>query len=56
MAAAYLNSEGIVDLSLGFPPGSLVEGLAMVVSGALAGVAVLFVFRTLRGLVSRDQE
>lgn len=56
MAAAYLNSEGIVDLSLGFPPGSLVEGLAMVVSGALAGVAVLFVFRTLRGLVSRDRE
>ncbi len=56
MAAGYLNSEGIVDLSFGFPPGSLVEGLAMVVTGALAGVAVLFAFRTLRGLVSRDRE
>ncbi len=56
MAAGYLNSEGLVDLSFGFPPGSLVEGLAMVVVGALAGFVVLLAFRTLRRLGSRDRE
>ncbi len=56
MAAGYLNSEGLVDLSFGFPPGSLVEGLAMVAVGALAGFVVLHAFRTLRRLGSRDRE
>lgn len=50
MAAAYLNSEGIVDLSFGFPRGGLVEGLIMVVAGSLAGCAILLAFRMLRDL------
>ncbi len=53
MAAAYLHGQGSVDLSFGFPRGSLVEGLLMAVTGALGGLAVLFAFRLLRDLAGR---
>ena len=53
MAAAYLHSQGTVDLSFGFPRGGLVEGLLMAVTGALAGLAVLLAFRLLRDLAQR---
>jgi len=48
MAAAYLHSRGVVDLSYGFPPGGFLEGAAMAITGAVAGYAVLLVFRLLR--------
>ena len=53
MAAAYLHSQGVVDLSFGFPRGSLVEGILMAVTGALVGFAVLLTFRLLRELAQR---
>ena len=56
MAAAYLDIEGIVDLSFGFPQGGVVEGALMAITGATAGYAVLFLFRKLRGLVTSDKE
>lgn len=48
MAAAYLHSQGVVDLSFGFPRGGFLEGAAMAITGAVAGYAVLFAFRLLR--------
>lgn len=48
MAAAFHHSRGVVDLSLGFPPGGFFEGAAMAVTGAVAGYAILLVFRLLR--------
>ena len=56
MAAAYLGTEGIVDLSFGFPQGGVVEGALMAITGATAGYAVLFSFRKLWDLVTRDKE
>ncbi len=56
MAAAYLDTEGIVDLSFGFPLGGAVEGALTAITGATAGYAVLFSFRKLRDLVTRDKE
>ena len=56
MAAAYLNIEGIVDLSFGFPQGGVVEGALMAITGATAGCAVLFSFRKLRDLATRGKE
>ena len=53
MAAAYLHSQGIVDLGFGFPRGSLIEGLLMAATGASGGLALLFAFRLLRALVER---
>jgi hypothetical protein len=53
MTAAYLDSKGIVDLGYGFPPGGLVEGALMAVTGSLAGYMVLFAFRKLRDLAAR---
>ena len=53
MAAAYLHSQGAVDLSFGFPRGGLVEGLIMAGTGALAGFAVLLTFRLLREIAER---
>ena len=53
MAAAYLHSQGVVDLSFGFPKGGLVEGILMAGTGALAGFAVLLTFRLLRELTQR---
>ncbi len=53
MAAAYLDTEGIVDLSFGSPQGGVVEGALMAITGATAGYAVLLAFRKLRGLVTR---
>lgn len=54
MAAAYLHGEGIADLGYGFPRGGLAEGALMAITGAVAGYAVLFAFRKLRELVTRD--
>ena len=56
MAAAYLDGEGVVDLSYGFPRGGLAEGALMAVTGAVAGYAVLLAFRKLRELVTRDEK
>ena len=56
MAAAYLHTEGILDLGFGFPPGGIVEGALMAATGGAAGFAVLFVYRKLRGPVRRDDE
>ena len=54
MAAAYLDGEGVVDLGYGFAEGGFVEGALMAVTGAVAGFAILLVYRGLRELVSRD--
>ncbi len=56
MAAAYLHSEGVVDLSYGFPPGGLAEGALLAITGSVAGYAVLLAFRKLRDFVTRDQK
>ncbi len=56
MAAAYLDIEGIVDLSFGFPQGGVAEGALMAITGAAAGYAVLFSFRKLRDLATRDKD
>ena len=56
MAAAYLDTEGVVDLSFGFPQGGVVEGALTAITGAAAGYAVLFFFRKLWDLVTRDEE
>ncbi len=56
MAAAYLDSQGIVDLSYGLPQGGLAEGALMAITGATAGYAVLFSFRKLRDFVTRDKK
>lgn len=53
MAAAYLHSQGAVDLSFGFPRGGLVEGLLIAATGALAGFGLLLCFRLLRDLAER---
>ncbi len=54
MAAAYLDAEGMVDLSFGFPQGGVAEGALMAITGATAGYVVLFAFRKLRELVTHD--
>ena len=56
MAAAFLHTEGIVDLSFGFTQGGVIEGALTAVTGATAGYAVLLSFRKLRDLVTRDKE
>ena len=56
MAAAYLHSEGIVDLSYGFADGGFREGALLALTGAVAGYAVLLAFRMLRNLATRDKE
>ena len=53
MAAAYLDSQGAVDLTFGFPRGGFVEGALMAIIGAAVGYAVLLVFRKLRSFVTR---
>ncbi len=55
MAAAYLHSQGVVDLGYGFPRGGLAEGALMVITGAVAGYAVLLVFRKLRDFATRGK-
>lgn len=50
MAASFLHDQEIVNLSYGFSPGSLPEGVLMAVTGGLAGCALLLVFRKLRDL------
>ena len=56
MAAAYLDVEGIVDLSFGFPQGGVVAGAIMAITGAAAGCAVMLSFRKLRNLVTRKKK
>ncbi len=56
MAAAYLHTRGMVDLSFGFPPGGILEGLSMAITGAAAGYAVLLVFRVLRDAAKRSKK
>jgi hypothetical protein len=56
MAASYLHSEGVVDLSYGFAPGGPAEGAMIAITGAVAGYAVLLAFRKLRDLAARDKE
>lgn len=56
MAATYLDSQGIVDLSYGFAEGGPIEGALMAITGALAGYAVLVAFRKLRDLAARGKK
>ncbi len=56
MAASYLHSQGIVDLSYGFAEGGLLEGALMAITGAVEGYAVRFVFRKCRDLTARDKK
>ena len=56
MAAAYMDSQGIVDLNYGFPRGGPAEGALMAITGALAGYAVLLVFRMLRDFATRGKK
>jgi len=56
MAAAYLDGRGVVDLSYGFGRGGFAEGALMALTGAIAGYAVLLVFRILRNFTSRDEK
>ena len=56
MAAAYLDVEGIVDLSFGFPQGGVVAGALMAITGAAAGYVVILSFRKLRDLVTRAKK
>ncbi len=55
MAATYLDSQGVVDLSFGFPRGGFAEGAFMAVIGAAAGYTVLLAFRKLREVATRDK-
>lgn len=56
MAATYLDSQGIVDLSYGFTEGGLIEGALMAITGALAGYTMLVAFRKLRDLAARGKK
>ncbi len=56
MAAAYLDGRGAVDLSYGFERGGFAEGALMALTGAIAGYAVLLVFRILRKFATRDEK
>lgn len=56
MAAAYLHSQGMVDLSFGFPRGGFLEGASMAITGAVAGYAVLMAFRLIRGAGDRRKK
>ncbi len=55
MAASYLDSEGIVDLSYGFPRGGFAEGALIAITGAVAGYGILLAFRKLRDFATRDK-
>ncbi len=55
MADSYLDSEGIVDLSYGFPRGGLAEGALIAITGAVAGYGILLAFRKLRDFATRDK-
>ena len=56
MAAAHLDGRGVVDLSYGFGRGGFAEGALMALTGAIAGYAVLLVFRILRKFATRDEK
>ena len=53
MAAGYLDSAGVVDLSYGFPKNGPEEGAFMALTGAGGGYLILSAFRGLRKLVKR---
>ena len=55
MAASYLDSERIVDLSYGFPRGGFAEGALIAITGAVTGYVVLLAFRKLRDFATRDK-
>ncbi|MCH8214323.1 MAG: hypothetical protein IIC54_09685 [Proteobacteria bacterium] len=55
MAASYLHSEGIVDLSYGFARGGFAEGALIAMTGAVTGYLVLLAFRKLRDFTTRDK-
>lgn len=55
MAASYLDSEGIVDLSYGFARGGFAEGALIAMTGAVTGYLVLLAFRKLRDFTTRDK-
>ena len=56
MAAAYIDVEGIVDLSFGFSRGGAVAGALMAITGAAVGFAVMFSFRKLRAFVTSGKK
>ncbi len=56
MATAYLDGRGVVDLSYGFERGGFAEGALMALTGAIAGYAVLLVFRILQKFATRDEK
>ncbi len=56
MAAVYIDSQGIVDLSYGFPRGGLAEGALMATTGSSVGNAVLLAFRKPRKFATRDKK
>lgn len=56
MAAAYMDSEGIVDLSFGFPRDSIAQGALLAAAGGVVGYLVLLVFRTLRDFATRGRK
>ncbi len=56
MAAADRDGRGVVDLSYGFERGGFAEGALMALTGAIAGYAVLLVFRILRKFATRDEK
>ncbi len=55
MAASYLDSEGVLDLSYGFPRGGFAEGALIAVTGAVVGYGILLAFRKLRDLATRGK-
>lgn len=56
MATAYLDGRGVIDLGYGFERGGFAEGAALALTGAIAGLAVLLVFRVLRNFTARDEK
>ena len=56
MAASYLVSEGVVDLSVGSSKGGFAEGALTAITGSLGGYAFLLIFRKLRDFANRDNK
>ena len=55
MLAGYLHTRGAVDLSFGFPQGSLAEGAFMAVTGGAGGYFLLIIFRKAKNLLGRNK-
>ena len=56
MLAGYLHTRGAVDLSFGFPQGSLAEGAFMAVTGGAGGYFLLIIFRKTKNFWERNRE